>query len=448
MAVNVNINGNSYPLPNTTETNWGDNVTNWMVAITQAALTVSKGTFILTAELNFGSNYGVTLKHIKSQAASALTPGANTVVQLASTDVISWATDHLSVSASKLQWKGIDLSTVSGTETLTNKTLTAPVITSPTGIVKGDVGLGNVDNTSDANKPVSTAQQAALDLKANLASPTFTGTVSGITKSMVGLGNVDNTSDATKNAAAAVLTNKDIDGGTASNTNRITVPKGSSATLSALTRKQGTVMYDTDNNRLKIDDGSVLLDIPTGTPLTNPMTTSGDIIYGGGSGAATRLPGNTTATRKFLRQLGDGTNSAAPSWEVLVAGDLPSAPTVSGVWSFSGGAKFGSGSSWAASVSGATTQVTLGASGASPQSFTKPGSGASGLLIVDNITDGTGALFFFSNNTLAELSDPNSAFGTAVVASTIQVTATAAAVTLTNHHGTAKDVKAVFVTTR
>jgi hypothetical protein len=39
------------------------------------------------------------------------------------------------------------------------------------------VGLGNVDNTSDANKPVSTATQTALNLKANLASPTFTGTV-------------------------------------------------------------------------------------------------------------------------------------------------------------------------------------------------------------------------------------------------------------------------------
>jgi hypothetical protein len=51
--------------------------------------------------------------------------------------------------------------------TLTNKTLTAPVINSPTGIVKGDVGLGNVDNTSDANKPVSSAQQTALNLKAN-----------------------------------------------------------------------------------------------------------------------------------------------------------------------------------------------------------------------------------------------------------------------------------------
>ena len=34
-------------------------------------------------------------------------------------------------------------------------------------LAKADVGLGNVDNTSDANKPVSTAQQTALDLKTN-----------------------------------------------------------------------------------------------------------------------------------------------------------------------------------------------------------------------------------------------------------------------------------------
>lgn len=36
-------------------------------------------------------------------------------------------------------------------------------------LVKGDVGLGNVDNTTDTAKPVSTAQQTALNLKANLS---------------------------------------------------------------------------------------------------------------------------------------------------------------------------------------------------------------------------------------------------------------------------------------
>ena len=45
------------------------------------------------------------------------------------------------------------------------------------GVTKAHVGLGNVDNTSDANKPISTATQNALDLKANLAGATFTGAV-------------------------------------------------------------------------------------------------------------------------------------------------------------------------------------------------------------------------------------------------------------------------------
>lgn len=37
-------------------------------------------------------------------------------------------------------------------------------------LTKDSVGLGNVDNTSDASKPISTATQAALDLKANASS--------------------------------------------------------------------------------------------------------------------------------------------------------------------------------------------------------------------------------------------------------------------------------------
>lgn len=53
-------------------------------------------------------------------------------------------------------------------------TISSPIasVAGKTGVVtldKTDVGLDNVDNTSDADKPVSTAQQAALDLKANAA---------------------------------------------------------------------------------------------------------------------------------------------------------------------------------------------------------------------------------------------------------------------------------------
>jgi len=48
----------------------------------------------------------------------------------------------------------------------------------------------------------------------------------------------------------------------------------------------------------------------------------GDIIYHTGAAWA-RLAGNTTVTKKFLTQTGDGAASAAPAWGTIVAADLP-----------------------------------------------------------------------------------------------------------------------------
>jgi hypothetical protein len=118
-----------------------------------------------------------------------------------------------------------------------------------TGMTKGQVGLANVDNTADVNKPISTLAQAALNLKANTSSlalvatsgaygdltgkPTLgtaaalnTGVASGnipllgasglpavggslltgLTKGQVGLGSVDNTSDSAKPVSTATQT--------------------------------------------------------------------------------------------------------------------------------------------------------------------------------------------------------------------------------------------------
>lgn len=49
--------------------------------------------------------------------------------------------------------------------TPTDSVLSVNTYTGAVTLVASDVGLGNVTNTSDANKPVSTAQQTALDLK-------------------------------------------------------------------------------------------------------------------------------------------------------------------------------------------------------------------------------------------------------------------------------------------
>lgn len=76
-------------------------------------------------------------------------------------------------------------------------------------VSKNDVGLGNVDNTSDANKPVSTAQQTALDKKVDKTTTINGHALSGnvtVTKADVGLGNVDNTSDLNKPISTATQT--------------------------------------------------------------------------------------------------------------------------------------------------------------------------------------------------------------------------------------------------
>lgn len=74
-------------------------------------------------------------------------------------------------------------------------------------LVKGDVGLGSVDNTADSAKPVSAAQQAALDLKAPIASPAHTGPVT-TTGSYGFAAGAGNTATQSPNKTSGVTLNK------------------------------------------------------------------------------------------------------------------------------------------------------------------------------------------------------------------------------------------------
>ena len=65
-------------------------------------------------------------------------------------------------------------------------------------------------NDHDGRYNTKAETTSALALKANLASPTFTGTVGGITKAMVGLGNVDNTADINKPISTATQAALDL----------------------------------------------------------------------------------------------------------------------------------------------------------------------------------------------------------------------------------------------
>jgi hypothetical protein len=217
--------------------------------------------------------------------------------------------------------------------------LKAP-IASPTftgtvsGISKSMVGLGSVDNTADADKPISTATQAALDtkvsaenfttalalkanttdvntalgLKAPIESPTFTGTVSGITKSMVGLGLVNNTSDADKPISTATQTALDLkanstDVNTALNLKLNANANAVSATKLATSRNINGVLFDGSADIIVTANAGTL----TGTTLASNVINSSLTSVG--------TLTNTTINGKLIV----GTSSAVSSSAVLEA---------------------------------------------------------------------------------------------------------------------------------
>jgi len=98
-------------------------------------------------------------------------PDESGTIQLRVTDISDTEIGYLNGVTSAIQTQINDLGT--NKAPVNDPTFTGTV----SGVTKSHVGLANVDNTSDANKPVSTATQTALDAKASLAGATFTGNV-------------------------------------------------------------------------------------------------------------------------------------------------------------------------------------------------------------------------------------------------------------------------------
>lgn len=99
-----------------------------------------------------------------------------------------------------------------------------------------------------------------------------------------------------------------------------------------------TVTLDAGNNEIDIDvaEANLTLGNLGGTLGATKGGTSfstytlGDTIYSSAANTLSKLSGNVTTTKKFLTQTGDGVNSAAPGWNTIVSGDLPTVPISKG----------------------------------------------------------------------------------------------------------------------
>ena len=224
-------------------------------------------------------------------------------------------------------------------------------------------------------QPVSTATQSSLDLKANLASPAFTGTVTAPTFVGALTGNA--------RTATALATPRTINGVAFDGTANITITAVADANTLTGTTLASNVLASSLTSVGTLGSltvtapivGSITGNAATATTATNvsgtvaianggtgattkaaafdalsPMTAAGDIIYGGAAGTGTTLIKGTAD-----QVLTMNTGATAPEWSTPATGVTPGTTA--------GDMQYWNGSAWVIIAPGTTGQVLTFVSG-------------------------------------------------------------------------------------
>lgn len=206
-----------------------------------------------------------------------------------------------------------------------------------TSVTKADIGLGSVENTA-----LSTwAGSANITTLGTVATGTWSATAIAVAKG--GTGATD-AGTARTNLGLAIGTNVQAYSADLAAIDALAGTSGFLKKTATDTWALDTNTYLTGNQSISISgdaSGSgttsislTLATVPIGKGGTgqttaaaafnalSPITTLGDLVYGSAANTASRLAGNTTATKQFLSQTGTGTVSAAPAWSAVSKSDV------------------------------------------------------------------------------------------------------------------------------
>lgn len=283
-SVTVVVNGSNHTIPQTNEKGWGANVTAWIQAISQYTLQPSGGSFTLTADADFGATFGLKSAYFKTRTSTPSTAG---VLRLSNSDTFGWRNNAnsnnllLSVDSSdRLLFNGAILPTLasssftdtgfnivddgdatkkiafqaSGITTATTRTLTSPD-------ASGTLVLDTATQTL-TNKTLTSPVIATISNSGTITIPTGTDTLVG-------------------KATTDTLTNKTLTSpiiSTISNTGTVTLFTASDTVV-------GRATTDTLTNKTISFASNTLTNVqPTST-----LTTKGDIYAATASNTVARV---------------------------------------------------------------------------------------------------------------------------------------------------------------
>lgn len=154
MAIPLTVNGAVFEYPVDFDESWGVDATGWAQAVTNGMLQMAGGSFPLTADVNFGPNFGLLAQYFKSRSANPATVGT---VRLSSADAgIAFRNNANSAnliittdSSNRLLYNGNPIASSSGSVTSIIATANQTTVSAAT----GDVTIGTVQSIGTVSSP-------------------------------------------------------------------------------------------------------------------------------------------------------------------------------------------------------------------------------------------------------------------------------------------------------